>query len=69
MFITSLVLIGLIAIAVIAEQESAIAEQEELIAIPVKNEQQFYRQRILSNRYSSRYIKTLMAIAIGVFKF
>ena len=37
MLITSLVLIGLIAIAVIAEQESAIAEQEELIAIPVKD--------------------------------
>lgn len=38
MFIISLILIGLIAITVIAEQ-SAIVEQEELIAIPVKDEQ------------------------------
>jgi len=39
MFIISLVLIGLIAITIITEQESAVAEQEELIAIPVKDEQ------------------------------
>jgi len=37
MFIISLVLIGLIAVTVIAEQESTVAEQEELIAIPVKD--------------------------------
>ena len=36
MFIISLVLIGLIAIAVTTEQ-SAVAEQEELIAIPIKD--------------------------------
>ena len=38
MFLVSLLLIGLIAATLIAEQESAVAEQEELIAIPVKAE-------------------------------
>ena len=38
MFIISLLLIGLIAATFIAEQKSAVAEQEELIAIPVKSE-------------------------------
>ena len=38
MLIISLLLIGLITATLIAEQESAVAEQEELIAIPVKSE-------------------------------
>ena len=38
MSIISLLLIGLIAATLIAQQESDVAEQEELIAIPVKAE-------------------------------
>ena len=38
MFAISLVLIGLIAIAIAAEQKSIAANQEELIAIPVKED-------------------------------
>lgn len=37
MFLVSLVLIGLIAATLIAEQQANVAEQEELIAIPVKD--------------------------------
>ena len=38
MFLISLVLIGLIAATLIAEQQATVAEQEELIAIPVKDD-------------------------------
>lgn len=38
MYLVSLLLIGLIAATLIAEQQSAVAEQDELIAIPVKAE-------------------------------
>jgi hypothetical protein len=38
MFLISLLLIGLIAITIIAEQRSSTAEQEELIPIPVRTD-------------------------------
>lgn len=36
MFLVSLLLIGFVAIAIIAEQKFSVVEQEELIPIPVR---------------------------------
>jgi hypothetical protein len=38
MFLISLLLIGLIAIAIVTEQKSSVVEQEELIPIPVRTD-------------------------------